>query len=533
MKVPSFLIQRTNIDTEKKLFFYLTTFGFTVGYTLLSYSSAVFFAQVLNSIWLVGLFLGITNFIAIFLDIPFGYLQKIFSPRTLFLVSIGGLIFTVLIFLLGISHHWIIFLAALTYGLSHDLYGVTSLSWVFKGILPSEYAQNLSQKNVAEALGILVGLILSGAILAFANILFVHQPEYITSLLQITMIMILLFAGFFTYFFFDREKAERIKIKEQAIKTGEHLKEVKNIDYKEQIPHVIQVLSSATISGLKTSAVTILSIAEKSIQAIKGSIEKGEIYLKPITPGEKFQKSKMIMELRDSFEGLASPFKGKTLNQPLMWAAIIIAIFSFWDTFIITFQPLFLFEFLKNAKDSSPYLNGGFIMAIFIIPLFLLQIPFAKLGKRIGREKLITIGLLLSGGSIVLFSFASSLKLLILFGVTNSIGYAMIMPQAQAFFAEKYQEHYAYLHKKSAIDVNVSAGPMKLILNIGNVFGTMFGGFVIQIFGFSAIFFLIGTGLLGLFFYSFYHMDTMKTPVYLLTDEGKEMNEKEIKIATN
>ncbi len=58
---------------------------------------------------------------------------------------------------------------------------------------------------------------------------------------------------------------------------------------------------------------------------------------------------------------------------------------------------------------------------------------------------------------------------------------------------------YASKRKLSEIDSNASSAPLKMILNLANVVGLIFGGLLIATVGFDGTFFVLGLMLLGLF----------------------------------
>lgn len=57
----------------------------------------------------------------------------------------------------------------------------------------------------------------------------------------------------------------------------------------------------------------------------------------------------------------------------------------------------------------------------------------------------------------------------------NSVGYAAAMSLGQMYFLDVYNKDYARYMNLKEIDANASAGPMKIVQNLANVFGLMFG----------------------------------------------------------
>ncbi len=62
------------------------------------FSVVFFFTFQLQSVALVGIFLGIANAIAFFLDIPVGILQKYYSTKKLFIIAAVAQLIAVTIF---------------------------------------------------------------------------------------------------------------------------------------------------------------------------------------------------------------------------------------------------------------------------------------------------------------------------------------------------------------------------------------------------------------------------------------------------
>lgn len=73
------------------------------------------------------------------------------------------------------------------------------------------------------------------------------------------------------------------------------------------------------------------------------------------------------------------------------------------------------------------------------------------------------------------------------------------MPLAQGEFSDAYNQVYAEKRKLTEIDSNASAAPLKMILNLANVVGLLFGGTLIAIVGFNGTFFVLGAMLMVLF----------------------------------
>lgn len=453
----------------------MTGMVWVLSYALLAFSVSLILSKNL-SVFYVGLFMSITSFIAIFADIPLGYIQKIISSRWLLFLSVLGLIFTTFIFLGGQSVILITFVAVLIYGLSHDLYDITMLSYIFQNSHPEEYSQNISQKNVAEALGLLMGL---GITSTFGLIEKIFDPLWIALIFFIV-------ASLFILLFFNKAEYE-VQLTDFDAKVLIH--QFTPDELMNNLEHFV-------VGGKK---VALDKIAEAKEALSQKMHNKQMIVLKPIRPLQQFEQESFSKELKESFQGVGSIFAPPKL--PLIWSSIIVAFFSFWDTFVITFQPIFISEQVIKPAGMSHGLTGV-IIALFIIPLFVCQVPFAKLADKIGRPFFMYLGTAISAVSVFGFSYSSDVAWIILVGLANSVGYAAAFPTAQAFFAQRFQENYAVLHNTQTVDANAAAGPLKMLINFGNVFGTLIGGVLISLFDFKITFILLAGFLAVVFFLS-------------------------------
>jgi len=123
----------------------------------------------LESVLLVGIFLGIGNFIAFLADSPVGVLQKYIRPKNIFISSailmlVVSLIFLyfifssdsspstsdslISIFLASGLNILLLFVSVGLYGIIKELSDVTSLSYIMNNADPSEYADLLSRNNI-------------------------------------------------------------------------------------------------------------------------------------------------------------------------------------------------------------------------------------------------------------------------------------------------------------------------------------------------------------------------------------------------
>lgn len=514
MLAPQFL-EKTTIRTKRILMYYLAALNFMFVYTILAYSIAVFlkdrFPDHPNAIFLVGLILGTASFFALFVDVFWAYLQKIKAAKILFIWAIFGLMFTVSIFLFSqfdleifkpLQWAMFTFVAAFSYGWSYDLYEVTMTSYILRRSKKEEFAQNISQKKVAEAVGMLCGLIVGGIISAFG------------STWAQTFLLFFLFGVFlFVKHHFDREQDDvNLKFSEKSMVNWREVFEL--IAHPDRVATVVNTasvsvknqvlqLSEETSSGIKNLPAEAKKKAEQFLEAARKKLidilmkEKEMEAVEEEAP--KFEFKVMMAEVSILFRDFLHIFS-KNTPFAIFWVMFVVMFFSFWDTMAITFQPIFLARFADQIPWGGKAL-GGMIMGIFILPVFALQIPFAKMADKHGRYVLILAGISLSGISLLLLGlidsiFGGSILILIIAGMLNSTGYAAAFSPAQAMFVAEHQK-YVFERTGKKIDNEAGAAPLRLTLNLGNIMGQIAGGFIFAFLGFTTGFLMFGVLLIA------------------------------------
>ncbi len=169
-------------------------------------------------------------------------------------------------------------------------------------------------------------------------------------------------------------------------------------------------------------------------------------------------------------------FMHRPPHMNILWTIVLVLIFGFWDTFASSF----LLNFLNQVKDGYSYV----LLAIIGVPGILLQETASNLGQKIGMKSIGIAGLLLSGGSLIVMGYlaiggAPSPLAIISVALVNSLGYACGMSTGQNQFLDIYNRIYADQQHLTEIDANASSGPMKVIQNIANVIGLVFGGLLV------------------------------------------------------
>ncbi|MFA6090459.1 MAG: MFS transporter [Candidatus Gracilibacteria bacterium] len=486
----SFVSTESSFDeTRRKNFF---TYGFISSFVWMCFHFTLvfFFGLQLGSTLLVGIFLGIGNFIAFLVDIPVGVLQKYILPKKLFIISavlmlVVSLIFLYFIFGSSISltngdsliarffssslNIILLLVSVCLYGIIKEMSDVTSLSYIMNNADPSEYADLLSRNNIFSGVGALVGLILSGVILSFS----------VLTAVSILVFFIVLFIVFIVVYFDNSKMAINFSINE--------IKKLKLISPKETIESVKQY----TISQVQKA---------DFMEVAKGM---KIIFLKPMQSRIDINWKDVIATTKEDLKSFYEVFGMEPFNKKLLLMALIVVFFGFWDTFVVTFLIDFLDKIISSNSDNilvqTKLFTGYVFIAVLAIPAFGAQIPLIALSKKIGIFPVIFTGVLLSGISMFCFGIFNGFFLVLLLGIGNSIGYAAAMPLVQGEFSDAYNQVYAGKRKLTEIDSNASAAPLKMVLNLANVVGLILGGLLIAIVGFNGTFFVLGGILIGIF----------------------------------
>lgn len=171
---------------------------------LFHFAVVFFFTFLLKSLTLVGIFLGIANFVAFLLDIPLGILQRYISTKKFFIIAAISQLIAVGIFFVMILNafsviggigdtianvtgsdreeligkivrgvfsenifNWIgLLVAAFCYGLAKELNDVSTFGYILSNAKPNEYGIILSRSNITFGIGSLLGLAISGLVLS-------------------------------------------------------------------------------------------------------------------------------------------------------------------------------------------------------------------------------------------------------------------------------------------------------------------------------------------------------------------------------
>jgi MFS family permease len=489
---------QTWLDGYRLRNFYITNSFQGFVWMIFHFSVIFFFTFLLENIALVGIFLWFANLIAFFLDIPLWIIQRYIHTKRLFiiaaisqLIAVGiffGFIFKVFGLLEWVGWeispestkasidwffwsalNWIwVFVASICYGLTKELNDVSTYGYVLSHANPSEYGTILARNNITFWVWSLLGLLLSWVLLNFS-------PHFAVIVLGIIITLFLMF----TIRYFDNDM------------DSVSLKDIENFKVSVQRWNAENVKEYIVETVKKTDI-------EKVIQGAK------YLMIKPKQKTEeKVPWKEIFSSSRKEFKIIWDIFSHKPGYKNLIWTITLVLTFWFWDTFASSF----LLNFLDEVKAGWSFV----LLAIIWVPWIVLQEQASKLWQKIGIKTIGIIGLMLSGSSLILmwaFALLDIMSPSIIIGVAliNSLGYACGMSTGQNQFLDIYNKIYAEHEKLTEINTNASSGPMKVVQNLANVIGLVFGGILVG-FGFPAFFFIFWSTILVILYMTMTHKD--------------------------
>jgi Major Facilitator Superfamily len=475
--------------------FYITNGFQGFVWMIFHFSVVFFFTFQLKSVALVGIFLGIANAIAFFIDIPVGILQKYYSTKKLFILSgisqliAVGIFFNFIYGIFNIAGdiipslgsdalktskdwffswaiNWILILvASFCYGLSKEINDISTFGYILSNSNPSEYQKILARNNITYWIWSLLWLLLSWVILSV-------NPTFAVISLAIIISLFL----YFTSRFFDNDN-ETI-VASDIVSFTIAIKKINKENVHEYITERI-------------SAIDLSKVIENSKY----------IFLKPKQKtNSKIKIGEFVAETKTTAMVIWKIMSHMPIYIIIYWTMTLVLIFGFWDTFASTF----LIDFLDKIKPWMSYV----LLAFIAIPALGLQEIAGKISQKIGVKTVAFIGLGLSGISLIAMWIYSLTKpdpvIIIVFALINSLWYACGMSLGQNGFLETYNKVYAEYMWLKEIDSNASAWPMKILQNLANVIGLVFGWIILWILGYTGFFIIFWIIILTALAWSIY-----------------------------
>lgn len=110
-----------------------------------------------------------------------------------------------------------------------------------------------------------------------------------------------------------------------------------------------------------------------------------------------FDPKILVPETKVEIDNIKKVLMENPKNLSLHWFIGIVLIFGFWDTFAASF----LIDYLSKLPNVEGFAYA--ILGLLAIPAFVTQDFFISLAGKIGKFWVATIGLLLSGVSLMFF----------------------------------------------------------------------------------------------------------------------------------
>jgi len=507
MQVPWFIIRHTTIRDEKMWHFYILIALWSSVFTTMSISIVLFLQNALWGLFLAWLVISIWNTASFFMDWFFNSLQKRFTSRVLFMSWIIWMIISILLFII-FSNVFFVILAAIFFSISFDMVDITALSYIMAQSLPASYWKNLSYKDLSQGLWMILWMLFSAIILstaffvwdisdqvltAWSEILDIKNKHFESSIFitQIILFFILIWLFFLAFILFD--------------------KKVKVLS-KDYIKTSFQILKSSTMQWLKNETI---KITEKTLEKLKA--EPNQIELKSTDEKQKINRNEIFWEIWSSLKLIKNIFNRKPKNIPLIRLIFTLTIFSYWDTFLWTFFPIFFTEFLRSQSWFVSNVPWSLMTLMFILPVLWLYPVFAKLWDKYWRFIFIYLWLWLTGFAIFIMWLMpySFFWLFIIFWFMVWIWYVSAMSSVKAETAMKINEFAAVTNWKWKIDSNVSAWPMMMTNNVWNIIWPLLWGMFIDLLWFQWFFVSFWILILIFLWYSIYNKEKITNPSYV------------------
>ncbi|MEO0550772.1 MAG: MFS transporter [Pseudomonadota bacterium] len=141
-----------------------------------------------------------------------------------------------------------------------------------------------------------------------------------------------------------------------------------------------------------------------------------------------------------------------------------------------------LFEPIKaefDLSDTQLGLLGGLTFALFYATL---GVPLAKYADKNDRRRLIAACLILFSIMTALSGFATAFLMLVILRIFVAVGEAGVNPASQSIVADYYP----------ATERSLAMSSLTVGGNIGMILGFLVGGYVSQVYGWRAAFFVVG-----------------------------------------
>ena len=186
------------------------------------------------------------------------------------------------------------------------------------------------------------------------------------------------------------------------------------------------------------------------------------VILKPITRPSSFTNT-------SSFKNILS------FCRPLAPQCFVATLFFLGHGILGAFLPLLATQVVGGISATEV----GFLFSIAGFVSMLLGIPLGALADRVGKKKIIILGLLISGIALAGMAFATNYFWLIIVTVSQSVGMAMFSPASMGLLSDSVSS------KRQSTAMGAYGG---LCEDPGIIAGSAFGGFIWSAWGPQATF---------------------------------------------
>ncbi len=152
-------------------------------------------------------------------------------------------------------------------------------------------------------------------------------------------------------------------------------------------------------------------------------------------------------------------------------------LFTVWEEIMLAFGPLFYTDVLKISSGL-----GGILMACFSLPAVFLSCYFGRLADKTGKKRILITGLIVTGISLVAFSYTQALVPLFILALATSVGISLAIPALSGLMID-----LSYKLPKGKV-----VGIWDFFFDAGYVIGPVLGGLLASSVGIRNTFMITG-----------------------------------------
>jgi len=201
-------------------------------------------------------------------------------------------------------------------------------------------------------------------------------------------------------------------------------------------------------------------------------------------------KPKEKTYIEEKHEKIITDIKDYFANKNMAIVFLVSVGLAMWWAILYTYVPLFVTE---RGFDEAVV---GYALALFVVPLLVLEIPAGMLADRFGYRRFLLFGFVLM--SVVLFvtAFVSNIYIFIALITFACIGSAFVEPLREAYFfriAPRKDETRFYTIYRVAMDIGYFVAPLlfsSVLLVTNNSYKMLYfvGALLLLFFGLFAVF---------------------------------------------